>query len=80
MDKPLDIAINTLGSQAALARALGVTPQLVHQWRTRTRPVSAKQAIAIDRVTSGVVSKEQLRPDIFVSQPVRVAGRKFRRR
>lgn len=59
----LQAAIDYFGSQKALAEALGVVPMAVTNWKERQVPVL--QCIAIERVTEGSVTKEQLRPDIF---------------
>ncbi|WP_299948837.1 Cro/CI family transcriptional regulator [uncultured Microbulbifer sp.] len=63
--KPAAIAeaANYFGSQGALARQLGVSPMAVSNWKRRWVPV--ERAIQIERLTSGEVSKEQLRPDVF---------------
>ncbi|AWH46047.1 hypothetical protein C1924_15190 [Stenotrophomonas sp. ESTM1D_MKCIP4_1] len=53
----------TQGGQVALARILGVSPQQLNQWVKASRPVPAKHALAIERVTG--VSRHLLRPDVF---------------
>lgn len=59
-------AVEVLGSQAALARALGVTPVTVGQWlkpEVRTgRQVPPKQCIRIEQVTGKQVKRQDLRP------------------
>lgn len=50
-------------SAAARARHVGVSPALVYQWRTGRRPVPVEHCAAIEHVTSGVVSRRDLRPD-----------------
>lgn len=52
------------GSQTTLAKALGVSPQTVHNWLARGR-ISASMAIKAENVT-GHFLKEQLRPDVRV--------------
>lgn len=55
-------------SQQKLADALGITQPMVSQWVTsgrQRRPVSPKMAIRIHEVTDGLVSKYELRPDLF---------------
>lgn len=47
-----------------LAAALGVTPGLVSQWSSGRTRVSAERCIEIERITSGAVRCEDLRPDI----------------
>ncbi|MGJ7508699.1 helix-turn-helix domain-containing protein [Variovorax sp. GT1P44] len=57
-------ACQRLGSQAALARELNVTPAAVNQWVSGVRQVPAEQCPVIERVTQGAVSCESLRPDV----------------
>jgi DNA-binding transcriptional regulator YdaS (Cro superfamily) len=47
-----------------LARALGVAPVLVSQWKTGVRPVPAERCPSIEKATSGLVRCEELRPDV----------------
>ncbi len=53
-----------LGSQARLARALNVSPAMVHQWLRGIRPIAAEHCPAIERATQGAVRCEDLRPDV----------------
>ena len=55
-------AVESVGSYAALARALGVTKGAVHQW---TR-VPAERVLAVEAVTG--VPRQQLRPDIYPTE------------
>lgn len=54
--------LKTRGSQAKLARELGVSPVLIHQWAT-SRPVPIARVLAIVEATNGKVTKQDLRPD-----------------
>lgn len=61
-------AAKLLGSQLALARALQVTPVTVSQWTRdasakNARPVPPKQCVRIEKLTSGQVSRRELRPE-----------------
>jgi len=56
-------ASKSLGGNAALARAIGVKPPTVQQWVNGERPVPPNRCVAIERLTSGVVSRKHLRPD-----------------
>lgn len=58
---PLDRAIAQAGSGAALAKAVGVTPMAVSQWKLRGVP--AHQVLSIESATG--VSRHDLRPDIY---------------
>jgi DNA-binding transcriptional regulator YdaS (Cro superfamily) len=69
----LQRAIENLGSQAALARMLGVVPMAVSNWKLRGQ-VPADKCLAIERATLGAVTKEQLRPDVFGDPPGGVAA------
>lgn len=65
MKKPLQRAVQVAGSQAALAKKLGVTPQHVWNWLNRDEKVPAEQAIPIETATEGKVSRHDLRPDLY---------------
>lgn len=60
-------AAKLLGSQRALAIALGVAPVNVSQWLSsaslKGRPVPPKQCVRIEALTKGAVSRRELRPD-----------------
>lgn len=62
--RPIDKAISIFKTKAALARALNVVPMAVRQWQVRGK-IPPKQAIAIERVTSGSVTRSELCPEIF---------------
>lgn len=55
--------INYAGSQAALARGLDVSRQVVQNWVARGR-ISATMAIEAEKQTNGFITKEELRPDV----------------
>ncbi len=52
------------GRATALATAIGASPVLLSQWKTRTRAVPAERCPAIERATRGIVRCEEMRPDI----------------
>lgn len=52
-------------SQSDLAERLGVTQGAVWQWVNGKTRITAERAIEIDLVTGGVVSRHELRPDVF---------------
>lgn len=64
MDHPVDRAAKVLGSQKALASALGVTKAAVGQWKDKGRRVPAEHCPSIERLTGGSVRCEDLRPDV----------------
>lgn len=63
-DSPVALACKALGSQAELAKALGITPSAVNQWVTGHKPIPAERCPAIERATNGAVKCEDLRPDV----------------
>ena len=69
MNKPLTpfgLRLKELGiRQSALAKQLSVSPGLVSQWARGYTGISAKNAVAIDKATVGLISKEFLLPDLF---------------
>lgn len=60
----LQTAIQWAGTQANLARLLGVDRSTVQQWIRRGQ-VSVDGANAIHRATNGKIARKRLRPDIF---------------
>ncbi|WP_341929692.1 transcriptional regulator [Methyloversatilis discipulorum] len=47
-----------------LARRLDVPPPLLSQWRNRVRPVPEGRCVDIEEATNGLVTREELRPDL----------------
>lgn len=62
---PLQRAIDKLGSQAKLARAIGRSTALVSYWLQGQLKIHPEDAVKIERVTEGQVTRAELRPDIF---------------
>lgn len=60
---PIQRASQIVGGKAALARLLGVKAPTVQQWASGARPVAIERCVAIERVTGGLVTRKQLRPD-----------------
>jgi DNA-binding transcriptional regulator YdaS (Cro superfamily) len=60
-------AIDLLGTQVELAKALNVTQQAVTIWLNEKQKPSAKNAIAIEKATLGLVTRAEILPDIFGS-------------
>jgi len=48
-----------------LARLLGITPSAISQWMKKQR-VPLRRAVQIEALTGGQVTKEELRPDVFL--------------
>lgn len=59
---PLEQAIEMLGSTSALARGLGIKPWAVSKWNKKRPP--QERCLAIEELTKGVITAEQLRPDV----------------
>ncbi len=57
----LNSAIEAIGGNTALARALGISPQAVPQWNR----VPSERVLEVERVTG--VSRHRLRPDLYPS-------------
>lgn len=55
--------LNTVESAASLSRKLGISPVLISQWKSGTRPVPIERCPDIERATEGAVSRRDLRPD-----------------
>lgn len=51
------------GRAASLARGLGVRPVVISRWCSGTKPVPIERCIAIERLTGGMVSRKDLRPN-----------------
>ncbi|MBN6739766.1 helix-turn-helix domain-containing protein [Acidithiobacillus sp. MC6.1] len=65
MNALINTIVDHFGSQNLAAQAIGVSQVAVSKWVCgKTRP-SALTAIAIERATHGVVTRQELRPDIF---------------
>lgn len=54
-----------LGSQVAVARAVGVSPQAVSEILRRGRRVPAEWCLALEQATGGAVMRHDLRPDLY---------------
>lgn len=62
----LQKAIEMAGSEAKLGALTGYSQNAIWQAKRRGR-VTPEMALALDRATNGVVSKEKLRPDLWPS-------------
>lgn len=66
--KALQRAIAVLGSQAALARIVGVRQPSVWRALRVARRASAEWCVPIERATKGIVTRHELRPDLYPEQ------------
>lgn len=62
---PIERAVDAVGGQSRLAELLGVSASFVSQWVAGARPIPATRCRAIEEATGGVVSRSDLRPDVF---------------
>ena len=61
---PLKRAVSLAGSQAKLGKASGFSQHAI--WLAlQSGRVSAELAVGIERATDGLVSRKELRPDLF---------------
>jgi hypothetical protein len=63
MTNPIEKAVRIFGSQAALARALGVSAMTVTQWKRRGVP--AVRCRSLEEALDGQMTCQDFRPDIF---------------
>ena len=61
-------AIKAVGSGRLLAEKIGVTPGAVAHWATGLKEVPAARCIAIEKACRAVVTRYDLRPDVFVDE------------
>lgn len=57
-------ACRVVGGQSAMARLLGVSSPTVNQWANGVRPIPSDRCPEIEKVTNGVITCEDLRPDV----------------
>lgn len=60
-------ALDYFGSQAKIARALGTTQATVSRRLAAGKPLSAEDAVALERASNGAVNRAELRPDLWSS-------------
>jgi len=52
-------------SQSELARRVGVSQGMVWQWLNGRRRIAAEKVLVIERATDGLVTRQELRPDLY---------------
>ncbi|MBE5252954.1 transcriptional regulator [Kosakonia cowanii] len=57
-------ACSRVGGQASMARCLGVSSPTINQWVKGIRQIPAERCPEIEKATNGVVTCEELRPDV----------------
>lgn len=63
MNHAIDSAVKVFGGASALAKAIGVTPPAITEWRSGRRPVPIERCTQIEQATAGAVRRWHLRPD-----------------
>ena len=58
-------AVKAVGSQAALARAMGVCRMTVCNWANGTVPVPSKKLITLETISG--VPRQRLRPELYAN-------------
>lgn len=58
-------ACELVGSQAELARIMQVSPAMVNQLVKGARPVPLEHCMAIEKATTGRITRQALRPNDF---------------
>lgn len=67
--RALKKAVDHVGGQNALARVLGLKQAHVWNWLNRDREVPAEHCRKIEQATGGLVTRYELRPDVFGPAP-----------
>lgn len=65
MQNALRMAVSLIGSQASLAKQLGVQRSTVNSWIHGRNKIPPEAAIKIEKLTNSKVKKKELRPDLF---------------
>ncbi|WP_081922480.1 transcriptional regulator [Janthinobacterium sp. RA13] len=55
--------VKARGAQRDLAAKLSITPVLISQWASESRPVPPERCVEIEQVTGGIVRRQDLRPN-----------------
>ncbi|MFG1417205.1 YdaS family helix-turn-helix protein [Xanthobacter sp. V0B-10] len=64
-------AVEIAGSQQKLAQAAACSQQQISYLLTRAPSISVEMALKLERATGGIISRNELRPDIFGAAEVR---------
>jgi DNA-binding transcriptional regulator YdaS (Cro superfamily) len=71
-DEASNRALQAVGGSSQLAKQLGINPAAISRWRR----YPSTQVISVERATGGMVSRAELRPDLYPPEeyPYRVAS------
>ena len=64
MREAIIAACKVMGSQAKLARHIGVTRQAISKW-IKTGRTPSRRVLAIEQATQGLLTRYDLRPDFY---------------
>lgn len=70
---PLQHAKEILGTEAALAKAVGASQPYINYRLKRGKRVPAEWCIPIELATGGRITRHDLRPDLYPKEEERVA-------
>lgn len=70
--RALETVIKIVGTQDKLAKAMGLQPMAISQWRKRQVPAERCRAVA--ELSQGAVSVNELRPDVFGPPPASITA------
>ncbi|OSI10938.1 MULTISPECIES: transcriptional regulator [Neisseria] len=65
MQNAILCAVHFIGSQAALARKLGVQRSTVNSWVKGRNKIPPDVAVRIEKLTDGAIRRQDLRPDLY---------------
>ena len=71
--KAIERAVDHVGGQTNLAKLLKTSQARVWNWIHRDNKVPAEEAVSIERVTKGKVTRFEIRPDVFGEPPKNAA-------
>lgn len=75
MNQNIQKAVEVLGSQAAMAKAVGVSQPFVNDMLHSRKRVPAELCQKMEAATNGAVTRYELRPDVFGEAPVKRKGK-----
>lgn len=64
---PIERAVQAAGGVTALADAIGTAQSFVSQMKSGVRPIPPRWCIPIEEAAGGLVTRYDLRPDVFGS-------------
>lgn len=71
MNKHIEKAVEVIGSQAALADAIGKSRPFINDMLHGNKRVPAELCVPIEESVNGAVTRYDLRPDVFGDAPVK---------